>query len=379
MMIAARARRGLRWGTLGLVLAGPARAEGPADAEATYAIASGALTLKTPSGVREIAVPSCEPKAIARDGARLYVACGSAGIVVLDATVPAAPVVSSRIPTDGDAVAFHTVNGRVWVEVAQVSARPVDALVPSARAIEGAAAPREAPAAQRPEARPSLIAPPRRVDLWELAIDARSFLPIGNIGFGTVGAASLTRRFDIPLSVRGELSPLGVGFGKQGTIGTAAGHAIVALDTQLFEAGLGIGAATLNDPSGTESSSISFAQSIRIGARDGLSLGMRSNVVVDRDRFALGSLTGDGQIPIAQRWWLLIRGGGGPIGFAYGDLGVRYLIAGDGGPDSIYLAASAGGAGILRDRACPAFPAPCTRKSASYAGPALGLGVEWRF
>jgi hypothetical protein len=365
-----------------VALAGHARADSPADAEATYAIASGALTLKTPSGVREIPLPGCEPKAIARDGARLYVACGAPGIVVLDATVPASPVVSSRIPTDGDAVAFHTVNGRIWVEVAHVSARPVDALAASAPAVDGA--PREAPAGAAPavsrsEARPSLVAPHRRSDIWEMAIDARLFLPIGNIGVGTVGGASLTRRFDIPLSIRGELSPLGVGFGKQGTIGTAAGHAIVALDTQLFEAGLGLGAATLNDPSGTAPSSISFAQSIRVGARDGLSLGMRSNIVVDRDKFALGSLTGDGQIPIAQRWWLLIRGGGGPIGFAYGDFGVRYLIVGDGGADSIFVGASAGGAAIFKSRACPPFPAPCTRASASYAGPALGLGVEWRF
>jgi hypothetical protein len=332
-------------------------------------------------GLREINVPGCSPKAIAREGARLYVACGASGIVVLDATTPASPVVSSRIPTDGDAVAFHTVDGRVWVEIAHVSARPVDALASAARAVDGVAPPTppSATAPSSPEAPASSMAPPRRTDIWEMTIDTRSFLPIGNIGFGTVGGASLTRRFDLPLAVRAEVSPLGVGFGKQGTIGTAAGHALVALDTQLFEAGLGVGAATLNDPSGTASSSISFAQGLRIGARDGIALAVRSNIVVDRNRFELGSMTGDGQIPIARRWWLLIRGGGGPIGFAYGDLGVRYLIAGDGGPDSIYLAASAGGAGVFRERRCPPLPAPCTERSATYAGPALGLGVEWRF
>src|SRR5512138_3768352 len=95
-----------------------AHADEPAPVE--YTIVSGGLSVKTPGGAHELTLPDCQAKAIARDGARVYVACGASGLLLLDATDPAAPKVASRIPTDGDAVALHTLNGKVWVELAHV-------------------------------------------------------------------------------------------------------------------------------------------------------------------------------------------------------------------------------------------------------------------
>jgi hypothetical protein len=359
---------------------GPAHADEPASS-AEYTLTENSLTIKTSAGTRDVPLPDCEPKGVERGGSRLYVACGASGILVLDAVDPAAPVVRGRIPTDGDAVGVHAANGKVWVEIAHVEARSVDTLARAAHAGAGASGTAAAPPPTTPEAaaaqdaRPSLLAPPRRTDITELAADARVFLPIGNLGFGALSSLSVTHRFDAPVAIHGELSPLGVAAAKQGLIGTAAANAIVAFDVHLFEVGIGIGAATLNDPLGTAESSVSFPQYARLGARDGLSFGIRSNVVINRDKFELGSLSGDGEIPLGQRWWLAIRGGGGPIGFAYGDLGVRYLIFGELGPGSLLFVGSVGGAGIFKTRAC-AFP--CNHLNADYAGPSLGFGLEWR-
>jgi hypothetical protein len=215
-------------------------------------------------------------------------------------------------------------------------------------------------------------------------LGAHAFLPIGNIGFGLLGAGSAGYRFEAPVAAYAELTPFGVAGGKQGTVGTAAVHGIVALDTQLFELGLGFGAATLNSPTTDATSSMSFAQKARIGARDGLALFYRSNIVVDNDKFALGALDVTLQIAASQKWWLLFRGGGGPIGYAYGDLGVKYLVHGDLGPGSLLVTGSLGGAGMFKEtRGFVTFPAGgysyyAVQKSADYAGPALGFGVEWR-
>jgi hypothetical protein len=378
-----RWRAGLALIATALGTATPARAEAP-EPLVEYAITPNGIRVTVQGNGRDMPLPDCEPKAITRDGARVYVACGASGVLLLDATNPQAPALSMRVPTDGDAVAFHTINGKVWVELAHIDARPIDPLVHNARAtaaVEAEGPARAMPAQAQPATplpvRPSLVAPPRQTGIWELGLGTHLFLPIGNIGFGALGNASVAYRLDIPLALHAELAPMGVAGGKQGTIGTAAGHAIVALDTHLFEAGLGFGSATLNDPSGSESSSLSFAQRARIGARDGLALFIRSTIVVDRDRFEVGEFAVSGQARLAPQWWFLVRGGGGPIGFAYGDIGVRYLVSGDLGPGSFFLVGTAGGAGIFKDRACPDI-GPCSYLSADYAGPALGLGLEWR-
>lgn len=373
---------------LGFASTTEVHADEPAPVVA-YSIGPGGLHIKASGGEHDMPLPDCDPKAITRDGARVYVACGASGVLLLDATNPQSPTVSSRIPTDGEAVGLHTVNGKTWVEIAQIEARPVDALARAMRPVEapegaratlpaGAPAPAPAPAPST-ETRPSLLSPPRQAGIWELQVDTHLFLPIGNIGFGALNSASLGYRMDLPIAIYADLSPLGVGFGKQGTIGAAGGHGIVALDTHLFEAGLGLGAATLNEPKGADSTSISFAQHARIGARDGLALFLRNSIVVDRDKFDLGALTIAGQAPLSQRWWLLLRGGGGPIGFAFGDLGVRYLVSGDLGPGSLFLVGTAGGTSIFKTRACPPQSGTCRRLSASYAGPSIGVGLEWRF
>jgi hypothetical protein len=366
-----------------------ARAEDPKTSSIDYTIAPSGLHITEGSSTRDVPLPDCEPRALAREEARVYVACGASGLIVLDATDPRSPVVTAHVPTEGDAVALHVVDGKVWVELARVEARPAAGILRAARAVQTTGpVPQAAPSAE-PVAKVStqgntrsLVAPPRRDSLWELDLGAHAFLPIGNIGFGLLAAASAAYRFELPIATYLELSPAGFAQGKQGTIGTAAAHALIALDAQLFELGLGVGGATLNDPGTDKTSSASFAQRARIGARDGLAFFYRSNVIVDNDKFALGSIDGLVQVAVSQRWWLLLDGGGGPIGYAYGDGGVRYLVSGDLGPGSFLLTGMIGGAGISKlTRSLTTqsgYTYYRTVKTADYSGPAVGLGLEWR-
>jgi hypothetical protein len=368
-----------------------ARAEDATANSIQYTVAPSGLHITEGASARDVPLSDCEPRALAREGAaRVYVACGASGLIVLDATDPRNPVVTAHVPTEGDVVALHVVDGKVWAELAHVEARPAAAILRAARAVQATGpvpqvTPSAEPAAKvpTPDNARSLIAPPRRDSLWEVDLGTHAFLPIGNIGFGLLSAASAAYRFDLPIATYLEVSPAGFARGKQGTIGTAAAHALVALDAQLFELGLGIGGATLNDPTTDKTSSASFAQRARIGARDGLAFFYRSNVIVDNDKFALGSMDGLIQIAVAQRWWLLLDGGGGPIGYAYGDGGARYLVHGDLGPGSFLLTGTVGGAGMFKStRTLTTLTGGSTyyrtAKTADYTGPALGLGLEWR-
>ena len=69
------------------------------------------------------------------------------------------------------------------------------------------------------------VAMQRIKDLAErvkIDLSARAFLPIGNIGFGLLGAGSVAYRFEAPIAVYAEAVPAGFAFGKEGLIGTAA-------------------------------------------------------------------------------------------------------------------------------------------------------------
>ncbi|MDB4995035.1 MAG: hypothetical protein JWM74_2467 [Myxococcaceae bacterium] len=396
----------IRWGLALFALAGVSfahldlahaqdkPAEKPADKPSggpEYSLAATGLLITENGATRELGLPDCEPRAIAREGARVYVACGANGLLLIDATNPSNPLLGSRIATDGDVIGLHTVGGKVWVETARIEARPASALVRAATSA-GAVAPSTRPApgdttegsanAAKPASR-GLAAPPRHASLWEIHAGTRAFLPIGNIGFGLLGSGSVAYRFDAPVAVYGELTPLGIAGGKQGTIGTAAAHGIVSLDTHLFEIGLGLGAATLNSPSADKATSPSFAQLARIGARDGTAFFGRSNIIVDNDKFAIGSITMTGQFAVSPRVWFMVDGGGGPIGFAYGDLGIRYMLHGDLGPGSFFITGTAGGAGEFKSiRKLTTLPGGTSyyqrTKSADYGGPALGVAFEWR-
>jgi len=330
---------------------------------------------------------------------------------------------------EGDASGLFLHDRAVWVEVSHVDAAPVrigNASAPSepptranvsrraaygyleATSADGHAPDQTAPSDAGNEP-PSIISPPRRGDLWELSLLMSAFVPTGSLGVGALGSASVTYRFGPPFVVRAEVAPFGIAgptlattttnpvpFGQTAnpstTIGphavtSAAAHLVVGLDTQFVELGLGAGGATVNQSpefvqGGGQSptGSVSMVEEGRLGARDGLAVIVESSLIATNQKFNIGYFVASFQIPLSRSVMLVARGGGGNVGFAYGDLGLRVLVRGDGGRKTLALTGFLGGAGVV-ENLCSSNPDPpftTVCDNATLAGPSLGGGVEWR-
>lgn len=362
-------------------------------------------------------------------GTSLLVACGTAGVVEVDLSDPLSPRRVGTMPVDGDATGLFLHDGTAWVEIAHVDARPVsiETLGPGAAPTTPGPAPqREAgapkrpivtfrrrapapaqedrPASDLPKESPSIVAPPRRGDLWEVSFLTGAFVAFGTLGVGQLGSASVAYRFESPIVLRAAIAPFGIagpstktsftnGFGAPpstssgGAITVFAAHLLVGLDTQFVEVGLGFGGATVNQNNafaagGTTpaTGSVSIVEAARIGARDGLALNLETSAVTANSQFDLGYFVSSIQIPVSEKAMLVVRGGGGRVGFAYGDLGVRVLVRGDGGKGTIALTGFAGGAAIMVNLCSsnpdPPFASACN--TSSLGGPSLGGAVEWK-
>ncbi len=353
----------------------------------------------------------CEGRASLEAGNKLFVACGVEGVVEVDLTNPLAPRRTGHMSVDGEATGLFLRDGRVWVEVAHVDARPVrtDAPVYAVQAAAGgpqSTLPEVTPNAPPADAAPqkqSLIAPPRRGAIWELSAMAGAFVNLGPLGGGGMGWVSAVYRFDAPIVVRAELAPIGIGIGQIGTqrfngfnegndtttsgaTVVAAGHVLIGFDTQFVEVAVGGGGATIGNSSSYNSAATSatggasIVEEGRLGARDGLALNVESITVAANDQFQFGSFVVSVQVPLTRNVMLIVRGGGGNVGPLFGDLGARYIVRGDGGPDTIALTGFFGGAGI-DFQSCSATSGPMAGsvcQSTSLGGPSVGGGVEWR-
>jgi len=368
---------------------------------------------------------------------RIFVACGKGGVVAVNVSNPQAPRREGSMAVDGDATSVFLHDGGVWVQVEHdVEARPVrigsSSPTPTPTAGEPpplppppethapvvtVAPPRnpeepppggevEVPLTGGAEAEaPGITAPPRRGDLWDISLFTSAFVAFGSLGGGLLGSGSVAYRFDAPVVLRVEAIPFALGSPAVTTttgggftpgIGTPTNnrstgsatafgaHAVIGLDTQLIEVGLGIGGVTINQGSSTgsqpQSGAVSIAQEARIGARDGLALNVETSAVALSNRFDLGYFISSFQIPVSRTVMLVIRGGGGSVGFGYGDVGVRVRIRGDNGKGTIALSGYAGGdfigMNLCASNSDPPFTSTCT--TASLAGPALGGGIEWK-
>jgi hypothetical protein len=349
----------------------------------------------------------CAGRTSLQQGDRVFVACGADGVVEVDASNPLAPRPVGSMAVDGEATGLFAREGRVWVEIAHYSARPV-------RTDGGASGVVETPAPETASVetqRPTLLAPPRRGGIWELSAEAGAFVNLGPSSAGVVGWATAVYRFEAPLVVRLELAPIAFGAGRSvttistgatapptglvgfngasgssssdGSIGVGALQALVGIDTQFVEVAIGGGAATIGNSSSVSSTTggASIAAEARFGARDGLAFTIESIVVGANGEFELASLTTTIQVPLTRSVMLIARGGGGNVGILYGDLGARVLLAGDGGKGTVALTGFFGGEGIdfqgCANTGVTSGPAE-TCPYASLGGPAIGGGIEWR-
>ncbi len=230
----------------------------------------------------------------------------------------------------------------------------------------------------------SRVSPPRLSSLWEVAFRVRPFVTLDGLGGGALTQASVGYRFDAPVHVAAEAYPFGYANGK-GTpaVVPVATFVSASYDHEVFEIGLGLGLETVNDTTFQVDAGTGtlIAQRLRLGARDGLNLDLRNDVVLFHSSFEFSGLVGSALIPVGSSSWLAFEGGGGTAGYGYGEVGVRSLLRGNGDRGSVYFTVSVGGVTMFEDRTrtCggPGFTFECG-DTVTYGGPMLGAGGEWR-
>jgi hypothetical protein len=234
----------------------------------------------------------------------------------------------------------------------------------------------------RPTAAPvtrATFAPPRAAGVWELAFLARPFLVLGDLGAGALLDANVGYRWQQPFHVQASLTPLGFGSARAGAIAALGAFIAGSYDTRLFEVGLGLGGQTVNEPEFglNPGSGLLISQLLRLGARDGAHLDFLSYVTLFHSNFDFSGLRVTAQIPLGARTWLRLAGGAGSLGVAFGEVGLRLLTAGNGGPGSLFLTTTIGGTGL--SRSCSEVPDSTSTCSArDYSGPMIGFGLEFR-
>lgn len=243
--------------------------------------------------------------------------------------------------------------------------------------------------AARPSTSPttsSIVAPARVGGLWQLAIEARPYLTVGDLGVGILVDANATYRGTGPWFARASMDPSGAVMVRGETTGTQAqGSLLGGLDMRFLELGLGVGmlryqsyesSCTTSSCSETLSTTPSFglALSARLGALDGLHVRATSLLALHDSRWAFGSVDVALQIPVARGAWLVLRGGTGTeaIGYSYATMAGRYLARGNGGSRSLFLT---GGMGWVEG----AYVESSYGGYRNYAeGLAFTLGAEYR-
>lgn len=135
--------RTLCWLSFGLIALGRTAAA-QAPERLRYEPAGHAVRVLAPGAPpTEVAAPGVVLAVLAAND-RLYAACGDAGLVEYTLAAPGsptAPVLRAVRDVGGSAVGLHVADGRVWIEIARVEARPLDsspsreaAIVPTVQA-----------------------------------------------------------------------------------------------------------------------------------------------------------------------------------------------------------------------------------------------------
>jgi hypothetical protein len=220
------------------------------------------------------------------------------------------------------------------------------------------------------------FAPPRVADVWEVGFLLRGFLVLDNLGLGTFLDARVGYRMRAPVHIEALLSPFAIASARNGATVPVAGILTGSYDARFFEIGLGVGGQTVNSPefSLNPGSGTTLALRVRLGARDGANVEAFTYVVLFHSEFSFSFVRVQAQIPLGNRAWLLAAGGGGSLGLGFGELGLRVLVSGNGGPGSFFLTTVIGGVNVFRG--CEIVDNSCS--TLDYAGPMLGMGGEWR-
>lgn len=253
----------------------------------------------------------------------------------------------------------------------------------------------------RPDHRPSNVFPRHLADIGELSFVLRPLIKVGKPkGFGAL--------CDLSLAYWGEhyfvdfrMQPLGFGWTEDGSIVSSSFLVEGGYSGRAFGVGLGVGAAVVSGDMSSmlESTAMgrtsdggfipeswnartqgafALSQVVRMGARDGLNFSV-SNILLyhkdsggsDESGFVYGGTTGKLTIPLVARTDLFFGGGGGRMGYWFGEVGVFAWVTGNGDAGSFGLSASAGAAGLWGDDE--------DGDSITIIGPMVSIGLTYRF
>jgi len=232
----------------------------------------------------------------------------------------------------------------------------------------------------RAPATSSLSAPPRVQGLWELELMLRPFAAVDELGGGALLSGRLGYRFN-HLHLQAVVDPIAfAAVQEKGSVGAVNAALLASYDSQYIEMGLGLGVQTVNATNFVVApgSALAAVQLLRLGARDGFNLSVRTNLALFHSQFQFGGMVAGLQIPVTRGYWFLINGGGGNVGYGFGELGLRSLLAGNGLAGSTFLTVTAGGVGVFRSGSCDDTFSGCS-EDVAYGGPMAGVGLEWRF
>lgn len=222
-------------------------------------------------------------------------------------------------------------------------------------------------------------APPRAAGLWTVSGIIRPFFVLEELGIGALNELSVGYQSHGPLRYQLQLSPIAFASAGPGATIAALAIGLVSYDTRLFEIGLGFGFQTVNDGDYDPGTGLTVAQSLRFGALDGLNLSLRNDISLFHSEFEYSAFSGEAQVPVSDRGWMVLEGGGGTVGYAFVEVGGKVLLAGNGTRGSLFLRGTIGYAALYENR-----PVVVTANGFAaddelfYGGPLIGLGVEWR-
>ncbi|MFZ5476232.1 MAG: hypothetical protein ACOZNI_05600 [Myxococcota bacterium] len=267
-------------------------------------------------------------------------------------------------------------------------------------------------AGDRVEAKPGAyrypVAPERLPGIREAGVVLRPLLALDTVGVAMVNEAWLTVTATSPWYAQARLAPIGLGWSADGNAVTVAALASGGYESRYFAVGLGAGWSMLNsDPGASEldrgmlnaedlaftdvDSAFAFVQEARLGARDGVHVGVRNTLllvptleyewtyeddeesltVTDRRReFVFGGIAMDLQVPTGDRTDLFVDWGTGRAGATWVEGGVSSWVRGNGDAGSLGLRVGAGYASL--------YGRPEDRTIQLY-GPMVSVGGRWRF
>jgi len=230
----------------------------------------------------------------------------------------------------------------------------------------------------------SLAGAPRAHDYWSMGVAFRPFFALSRFGGGALLSGWAGRHLGAPFHLQAFFDPLALAAVENDRSISVVNAAVAgSYDSRYFEMGLGIGGQTVNstDFLVQPGSGMQVLQLIRLGALDGLNFTARTSVVIFHSQFGFGGMVANLQIPVTSGYWLNLAGGGGDVGYGYGEVGFRALLAGNGGAGSKFLYVAAGGAGVFESNPTCGFQfdGRFTECTTFYAGPMVAVGGEWRF